>query len=507
MKRHYLQAGFAGSVELATSLLTAGLSIRFLGLEDAGFFLFFESLMRVNGGLFNLGFQSAVTKHAGQALAEGQQDQARRFFEVGMSYDLIVVLLPCMLLLGLAPLVVEWSGYSGNPTAALTYIYLSCAALILSKCQQVFTTGLMIRHAYGVVSSFRIGANILSNVMRIGILLCIPSLPALGATNAAVLLLGGGILATLCVRQNGFVPRLRFARKELSQLWNFSKWEYIWSLCSMLTSNMDRILIVNYLGLGVLPVYSMAKRVLTLGHRFIAGFTDYLFPMLSGQSDANRATMLERMDYSLRWALYGAAALIYGSASILGPTFLNLVVGHPFGTEVQPYIIAFSAVGFVSLIDTLPYHAARANGQTHINTIIRLGTTAVVFTSIWWFAKQDNLLMVVLCQGFHLPILILHNRWALGYTSLSQACSRVCLPAVGFVLATFIATCSLIFIESRIPLTIIAISLCETLLILSILAVIICQYRSGKNQQIRDLLQSLLNRSLATARVYFSQKT
>jgi O-antigen/teichoic acid export membrane protein len=500
-------AGISNLIELVLALLTAGLSIRFLGLEDAGFFLFFESLMQVNGGLFNLGFQSAVTKHAGQAIAEGEEGQARRFFEVGMSYDLLVVFLPCLIILGIAPLVVEWSGYSGNTTTALTYIYLSCGTLLFSKLQQVFSTGLMIRHSYGLISSFRIVSNILTNALRIGILLWIPSLPALGWTNAGVMLVGSCILGCLCIRKNHFAPRLRFARKELSQLWNFSKWEYIWSLCSMLTSNMDRILIVKYFGLGVLPIYSMAKRVLTLGHRFIAGFTDYLFPILSGQSQANRATMIQRMDYSLRWSLYGAAALVYGSAIILGPTFLDLVVGDQFGSQVQPYLIAFSAVGFIFLLDILPYHAARANGQTYINTISMLCTTAIVFSSIWFFAKQDDLLMVVICQGFHLPILILHNRWALGYDSLKQSVSRVCLPGVGFILTTFTATCTLIFLESRIPLVIIAIPLSETLLMVGILAVIIHQYRSGKNQQIRDLFQSLLSRGFAIARLYLTKNT
>ncbi|CAA6696225.1 MULTISPECIES: lipopolysaccharide biosynthesis protein [unclassified Lentimonas] len=484
-------AGAANLVELILALLTAGLSIRFLGLEDAGFFLFFESLMQVNGGLFNLGFQSAVTKHAGQAIAECDEPLARRFFQVGMSFDLLLVALPCVIIVCLAPQIIEWSDYAGSTTTAVTYIYLACGALVLSKIQQVLTTGLMIRHAYGLLSSFRIASNILTNGLRIGVLIIAPSLPALGMTNAGVLAIGSTFLAVVFVRKNHYIPRFYFGKKELSQLWSFTKWEYVWSLCSMLTSNMDRILIVKYFGLAVLPIYSMAKRVLILGHRFISGFTDYLFPILAGKSDADRATMIQNMDYSLRWSLYGLAALLYGSAIILGPVLLNLVVGNDFGSRAQPYIIGFSLVGWIYLMDILPYHVARASARTYINTTIMLLSTTIVFSSIWFFASHGNLLMVVICQGFHLPVLILHNRWAMDYETMKQSAMRVFSPATGFLIASVFAIWIYILLEQTDLPSVLSALISAALLLSAVLIAIFAEYRFSSNDTIKITLDAL----------------
>ncbi|HAV13266.1 MAG TPA: hypothetical protein DCX06_07235 [Opitutae bacterium] len=488
-------AGISNLIELVLALLTAGLSIRFLGLEDAGFFLFFESLMQVNGGLFNLGFQSAVTKHAGQAIAEGEEGQARRFFEVGMSYDLIVVLLPCLIILGLAPLVVEWSGYSGNTTAALTYIYLSCGTLLFSKLQQIFTTGLMIRHAYGLVSCFRIVSNILTNALRIGILVCIPSLPALGWTNAGVMLAGSCILGCLCIRKNHFVPRLRFARKELSQLWHFSKWEYIWSLCSMLTSSMDRILIVKYFGLGVLPIYSMAKRVLTLGHRFIAGFTDYLFPILSGQSYQGRSAMLRKLEYPLVWCLLGSGALVYGSAIILGPNLLNLLVGDDFGNRALPGILGFSVVGMSYLFGLLPYHAARADGRTHLNTYAALVSTLIVFSLIWVFAQQGYYTAAVFCQALGWPVVLIHYHFAMGNDTWRSSLNRQLRPAIGFTAAWALVVLCYLSSGSFNQGWLHAIMF-EALLLIGIATVTAHQVWLGKNEEIGSFVRKVSERVL-----------
>ncbi|WPJ97371.1 oligosaccharide flippase family protein [Coraliomargarita algicola] len=490
-------AGAANIIELILALLTAGLSIRFLGLEDAGFFLFFESLIQVNGGLFNLGFQSAVTKQAGQAIAEGNELKARRLFEVGMTIDLIAVFIPGFTILLLAPLIIEYSGYTGSSSPAIIYIYFSIASLILSKLTLIFTVGLVTRHAFGIVSAYRIISNITTNLVRIGILVWIPSLPTLGCANTLSLLLGTCFLAVVCIKRNGYIPKLSIRKTEISELWNFSKWEYAWNLSSMLTANLDRILIVKYFGLTMLPIYSMSKRVLTLGHRFIVGFTDYFFPLLSGQTKKDRATMIQKLEYPLPWGLFCLGAIVYGTAVILGPNLLDLMVGDQFGSRALPGILGFTIVGMTWLVGVLPYYVARSDGKTYLNTYVAVSNSAIVFTSIWIFAYQGSFVSTIFCQALVIPAFLIQYQILIPGRSLLKSFMHQIKPTLGFtfvwafVLLSYFASDSF---NKGWPAAVFF----EALLLIATGFIILYEIIYGKDMELKKVFQKLFRFILPT---------
>lgn len=259
----------------------------------------------------------------------------------------------------------------------------------------------------------------------------------------------------------------------------------------MLTSNMDRILIVKYFGLAVLPLYSMAKRVLTLGHRFISGFTDYLFPLLSGQSIQNRSAMLRKLEYPLPWCLFGLGTLVYGTAIILGPLLLNYLVGNDFGSQALIGIIGFSLVGMSYSSGVLPYHAARADGRTYLNTYGAMAIALITFSSIWLFANQRNFSATIFCQASGWPVVLIYYRFVIGNKSWGESLKHQLQPALGFtsvwalIVLGYLASGgvssgwlhSLIF---------------EGLLLSGIGMVVVFQVYFGKNQEIRRLFESLL---------------
>jgi O-antigen/teichoic acid export membrane protein len=378
-------------VNAVLSLFLAGLTIRWLGLDEAGFVLFFQAIVGANRSVFSLGLSGGALRYVSEAYAQEERTRLRRLIDTVVSFNLGAMLLLILILWQLIGWFLDLTSYAGDYDAALTYGHLALFALLFTSLTGSFVSCLEGAQHFRFVSIFQIGMRFLLNTAKVLILSMSPSLYALGLIEVLAALIGVLVVGGQMMRVFRFRPRLVPNREIFSELWRFSRWSYLQSLSHMVVGNLDRVVVGAFFTAQAVPYYSMAKRGYLIGHEVLAGFAKFFFPMLSSQGDDKEA-IIERIEPRVRWILTGLGMTLYGGMILVGPTLVNWLVRPGFGTEIAPLILIFGCVGMISIQTIMPYHISMATDRPWLTTLCQycntVSTLLLTIVAAWGGSLQ-----------------------------------------------------------------------------------------------------------------------
>lgn len=393
---------FSSVANALMSLLVAGLTIRWLGLDEAGFVLFLQAIVGANKSVFSLGMAGGCLRFVSESHGQGRHDESRRLINTILSFNVISKGLLALGIAAMIPWFIEVSDYQGNRESALIFGQLAMLGMFMTGFTSTCQSGLEAAQQFRFVSLAGTGFRILSNGSKVALLSISPSLITLGAIEVGMALLSVGIFGTKFVRIFRFIPRLQPEWGVFRMVWRFSRWAYLQSLSFTVLGNLDRVIIGAFFSASVLPFYSMAKRGYLIGHEVIAGLASFFFPMLSSAGEAKHE-IIERIEPRVRWILTGIGIVFYGGMILVGPTLLNWIVRPDFGTQIAPLIMIFGCVGVISLQTIMPYHVSMATDRPWLTTLCQYCNTGLTFGIMLIFAWQGSLTGVVaahLCDVF-----------------------------------------------------------------------------------------------------------
>jgi O-antigen/teichoic acid export membrane protein len=382
----FLRKAFSNSVWTSGSsianavlgLFLAGLTIRWLGLEEAGFVLFLQAIVGANHSLVSLGLGGGCLRYVSEALGQKQAHRVRRLMETIAAFNLVSMGVLVVVLASLIPWFIEISEYQGSHEAAIFYGRFSLLGLYVGAFSKSFIQGLEAAQEFRFLSVYGVCMRLLTNGSKVAVLSLSPSLFALGVTELVLAILGAVLVAPKFRRVFGFFPRTRPSFAIFRELWKFSRWSYLQSLSNMVLGNLDRVVVGAFFSAQALPYYSMAKRGYLMGHEMIAGFASFFFPMLSSRGDDKHA-IIERIESRVRWILTGIGIILYGGMVLVGPTLINWLVQPGFGTQIAPLILIFGCVGIVSIQTVMPYHISMATDRPWLTTACQYSNTICTF--------------------------------------------------------------------------------------------------------------------------------
>lgn len=360
------------------SLAFAGLTIRWLGLEDAGFALLVQAVAGMNAAITGLGFYTAGIRYISEAHGQGDKVESRRVVQTLLACALILNIVLSALVFLLAPLLAQWSSYQGDISVIRTFVGLTAASAVLQGITLSLKSPLEALQRYDILSKRDLVFGTTYGVLCLTVLRFYPSLITLGLMQLLFALANVALFGTVFVHLMGYLPRPVIDWAMARKLWAYGRWSYVNSLGNLLLDNMDRVLVSGFFSAAALPIYSMAKRGFMIGHGLIAQQSVYLFPMFSALTEGKREKALV-VEPKLRWFVTALSVGFYSAMVLAGPPMLDMLVGHDFGSRAEPLIVLFALTGLIEAQSIVPWKLALAFDKPALTTLYKYLCSTLVF--------------------------------------------------------------------------------------------------------------------------------
>jgi O-antigen/teichoic acid export membrane protein len=394
-------------------LLFAGLTIRFLGNQRAGFLLILQSVVGISTTMGGLGLGTAAIRRIAVLEGQGKLSEVRTCLGVVLCVNLFVGLIVAALVPFVFPWIFRWSKTDVvfRPDAFYACVLLALTFLVqqISSAYAIVFPGMRrydLVAVLGTVSGLLAGGG---GLLVLSINRTMTALAALSLT-LSVLLLAINIILVKRLMQAIIIPAWNLS--ELRSMLRFGGWVYLEQIASLLGGTLDKFLLTNFLGSAVLPYYVIGQRAVSQVHTLLTSQSQYLFPMLAARGD-QMSSDLERVEDRLRWFVGFISATIYGGLTIIAYPLLAMLVREAFAKQAfLPFVLACLQGFFLAHI-IVPYFVTYAEGHPAPNAIMVPVNGVLVFVTMLLLIPKLGVLGASLAQLWIGPIGLMLIGWIL----------------------------------------------------------------------------------------------
>lgn len=403
-------AGGAISTGVVGFLLAAA-TIRLLGVTEAGFAAAVLALSSIAGTLGGLGFGTGLILEVSRIRADGEPAAIRKVIGVGLSVALIAGSLGMAGLVVFSDLIVAWTSHVGVDRDDVLFIRLAgCTFLItqLASCLQASLEG---DQRYDLRTVVLVGSMVGQTIATVIVLYINPSLPALGTIQLLFAISRFSGFYLFSVRVFGFWPVPEWSTRTFRRVWSFSRWVYAGGLLSILSSGLDRVVMVFSFGSALLPVYILSRRFYEIGHEILVGQSGFLLPLLGGRKRAGRGWA--DLDDRLRWFLASVAGWFYLGLLVCGPTLVAVLISPEFAEQSRWGILVFAFTGYFHAQAIVPFFSAQARGDSRATFLFQTVSGLLVLPTMYLLGRMFGFAGALAGQG------------VIGLVALGFACLQV----------------------------------------------------------------------------------
>jgi O-antigen/teichoic acid export membrane protein len=379
-------------------LLFAGLTIRFLGDQRAGFLLLIQSIVSISATTGGFGLGTAAIRRVAMLEAQGKLPEVRSCLGVVLSVNLFVGIVVAISLPLVFPWIFQWSrtdvGFRADAFYAYVLLALTFLVQQISSAYAIVFPGM---RRYDLVTVLGTVSGLLSGGGGLLVLSINPTMTALAAWSltSSVLILAISILLASRLVQMIIIPTWNLS--ELCSMLRFGGWVYLGQVFSLLGGSLDKVLLTTFLGSGVLPYYAIGQRAVLQVHALLTSQSQYLFPMLAAKGD-QMSSAVERVEDRLRWFVGFISATIYGGLAIMAYPLLAKLVGDGFARQALVLFVLACVQGFFVAQAIVPYFVSLGEGRAAPNTVLTVVNSALVFAMMLLLVPRLGVLGASLAQ-------------------------------------------------------------------------------------------------------------
>jgi O-antigen/teichoic acid export membrane protein len=364
------------------SILFAGFRIRILGVERAGFMMLLETIVTITATMGGFGVGAAAVRRMSLYFGANQLDKIRRPLGTMLVVNGSIGLLAFLAYPACFSALFGWSQLD---TAFRTDAF--CAALLIGAtffCRQLHRSywhTLPALQRFDVMAVIRTVKSLLSGGLGLLVLTWIPTMTALATVYLGIAIASLVVNMVLIRRFLGYWVLPAWCGDEMRAMLQFGAWSYAGSLSRLLKNGLDRIIVTAVLGSAALPYYVIGQRIITRVHTVLAGQYEFIFPMLSAESERH-AQVIERVEDRLRWMVAFMSAILYATLAVYSRSLLSVLVSPEFAQEAYiPFVLA-CAQGFFLAQNLTVYRISWAEGKAAPNAIYEFINGILVFVTV-----------------------------------------------------------------------------------------------------------------------------
>jgi O-antigen/teichoic acid export membrane protein len=376
--RNFLFSGIGTVSSFVIALLFAGLTIRYLGTERAGFLMALTALIGLNAFLGDFGLGTPTVRRVAALNAQGNLSTARAIIGSVFTVSFISGLVIALPIVIFFPKIFVWSKLAVNyQSDAFWATIFTMGSFILTQASNPWRATYSALERYDLISILNTIFGVLSGMFGIAVLMVIPTMTAIVVVRLFLNIVRFFVDAFFMKKFLQGIPLLSWNWKELRPMMNFGGWVYVGSIGQLLLGRANDLILTTFLGSAALPYYAFPQRIYNHIHGALAAQSRFLFPMLSSYGDRT-ADQVKRLEDQLRWLMALASGAIYTAIVLVGPDLLSRLVNPEFAVKASLPLYLACIQGFFYAQDIVPYYSSWAMGWGKPNSVYELITGGLV---------------------------------------------------------------------------------------------------------------------------------
>ena len=396
--RNSVFISFSTLVSLLLGFLFAGMIIRYLGDQRAGFLLTLQSVLALGGTVGGLGFGAAAIRKVAAFYKVGDLAQARSCLGAVFFLNLFTGLLIIIGILVGFPWFFEWSKIDQVLRVDAFYAAIFIAlTFVLQQISMTYALTYTALERFDLIASLGAGFGLLNGILGLLTLWLFPKMGALASLSfvLAVVQLSINVVLVRHLLHGNIVPA--WNPLELRSMIGFGTWAWLANLGGIINSSVDKITLTTFLGSASLPYYVVGQRMISQVHAALASQSQFIFPMLAAQGE-QAGLMVNKVEDKLRWFMAFASAGIYGLLAIISYPLLAKIVGVEFANRaIIPFLLA-CIQGYLVAQSIVPYQISWGEGRGAPNAIFSLASGLLTISTIILMAPKYGILSASIAQ-------------------------------------------------------------------------------------------------------------
>ncbi len=379
-------AGFLGATLIL--LFTTPIYVRLLGAERFGLFSLLVAITAPLG-ILNAGLAQATTKYVAQFGASQMWSNAARMIETTMLFNFAWGLLGALLLWLGAPWIAT-KLFQLSPDMfreAMWAFRLTGIIWLLSQISGTYQAVITGLQDFRTLTSIQFFQQLATYGLGSVVLLFIPRVWAVLVPQIVV----GMFLIGLCFRFiNKRIPEVRWSPhwdKESARLSiGFSSWQVVDSVTATAANQADRLVLGSFVDTAAVGYYSVAAAAQARLVGFVWTLFAAVFPAISSLSASSGQS--ERLILNYGWKVSLFAGVLYSTAFVVGPEFLQIWLGNSVSVKAAPILRVLMGVALAGLPSAILAQYLLGHGLTKWSTLSSFFTSVLSLGLTWVFVKH-----------------------------------------------------------------------------------------------------------------------
>lgn len=385
-------------------LLFGGLTLRYLGLEQAGYALTVSAVLSLAGRFATFGIGGAALPSIAAAIAANDNIRIRKLTGLLLIVFALSSTATAIILWSVTPWFDSWAQCKLPQKVAENYILVCGLGHVLTQINLALTTMLRAANRYDLVTFATTPLAFATGAALCILLPVFPSLITVAALSATASLIGMGITAWLALKA---IPQLGQPLPgfgELPALVRYGGWLLMSSAFTSLSSGVDDLVIVGVCGPAAVPPWAIGKRFWMTIHTFLAQHVEHLIPLL-GSLRLAEANQMNRIAATMHWYVMSLAAAAFVAMAWSGEAVVGLVAGKDVAFECRVALLTFSWFGLGFALAIVPVTLALAKGVPRAAFEAAVILQLALFVPLCILAWSHGIAWLYYAPGFGVPLL------------------------------------------------------------------------------------------------------
>jgi O-antigen/teichoic acid export membrane protein len=354
-----------------------------LGAELYGIWMLVNTVI-ASIGILNVGFGDATIKYIVQYEAKNDRHGAHKIIQTNLTiYGLLALIVTAVALVigylvknGIILKVVK-----DNAELTATVIVIAGATLGLKFIEQIFLAAFKGYDRYDVASQ----VSMIGKMATIGVNV----LMVVSGYSLAAVFIGTFVVTVLMLLLEAYLSyrllsykffRPTIERKLLREVLSFGIWTWSLSVMGLISTQIDKYLVVTLADLTVFAYYSLAFTVFSQFHNLFAASVAWVFPVVSRKIHNNENIVSFYMN--LQWGFLSLVAVTLTAVYLVKEPLLRIWLGEQSMVNVIPFVRLFLCLNFVMAATIIPYYFLNGSGYFRLNAYYNVANLVMRFICI-----------------------------------------------------------------------------------------------------------------------------
>lgn len=414
--RNSFWSTFASIAGPLIAFVFGGLTIRYVGIEAAGFSTAIGAILAIAGQLGSLGMGEAVVPALAAAIGAGDSERVRRLVGVVLCVGFISSGVIGVTLVACAGTVIAWTRTSLPAETAQAFVTLSAASATIGALLNAMIIILRSASRYDVVTKTTLPFSVMAGIAGCVLVPIFPSLLTVALVGIASALVSLPVLVAVACRVVPETSRPILAWSEWPSLARTGFWISLTRLLAVMTGGFDDLMIAGACGVAALPPWTICKRLWLTMHTFLAQHVEHLIPTLGGVRGRSQE-VFERVGAGMHWYVTVVAAGGYTFLAWAGPAIVAMIAGAEVGSLCTLPLFAVSMAGMFWALNIIPVISAMARSDSRPGFVVALGTNFAQLVALVILLRTSGVPTIYLTPLAVIPMLL---------ASLGTSDSRLC---------------------------------------------------------------------------------